>query len=174
MKTAVEWLYEQMPKKIQPHYKKQLEQAKEMEKEERQTYKYTEEDLRRAISFGQGMDLWKEEEKIEKFIQSINETKQQEHTATKPLNNKNMKTAVEQLREEFNEELQVAIAIGNEDKVRTIKHLLNITSRYLEIEKEQHKHTFKQSRLSYVFDEEMPPVWKTFEQYYNENFKQEQ
>ncbi len=30
MKTAVEWLYEQMPKKIQPHYKKQLEQAKEM------------------------------------------------------------------------------------------------------------------------------------------------
>jgi hypothetical protein len=33
MKTAVEWLYEQMPKKIQPHYKKQLEQAKEMEKE---------------------------------------------------------------------------------------------------------------------------------------------
>jgi len=34
MKTAVEWLYEQMPKKIQPHYKKQLEQAKEMEKEQ--------------------------------------------------------------------------------------------------------------------------------------------
>jgi hypothetical protein len=33
MKTAVEWLYEQMPKKIQPHYKKQLEQAKEMEKQ---------------------------------------------------------------------------------------------------------------------------------------------
>jgi hypothetical protein len=32
--TAVEWLYEQMPKKIQPHYKKQLEQAKEMEKEQ--------------------------------------------------------------------------------------------------------------------------------------------
>jgi hypothetical protein len=31
MKTAVEWLYEQMPKKIQPHYKRQLEQAKEME-----------------------------------------------------------------------------------------------------------------------------------------------
>jgi hypothetical protein len=30
MKTAVEWLYEQMPKKIQPHYKRQLEQAKEM------------------------------------------------------------------------------------------------------------------------------------------------
>jgi hypothetical protein len=34
MKTAVEWLYEQMPKKIQPHYKRQLNQAKEMEKEQ--------------------------------------------------------------------------------------------------------------------------------------------
>ena len=34
MKTAVEWLYEQMPKKIQPHYKRQLEQAKEIEKEQ--------------------------------------------------------------------------------------------------------------------------------------------
>jgi len=34
MKTAVEWLYEQMPKKIQPHYKSQLEQAKEIEKEQ--------------------------------------------------------------------------------------------------------------------------------------------
>ena len=32
--TAVEWLYEQMPKKIQPHYKRQLEQAKEMEREQ--------------------------------------------------------------------------------------------------------------------------------------------
>jgi hypothetical protein len=36
MKTAVEWLYEQMPKKIQPHYKKQLEQAKEMDKQAHQ------------------------------------------------------------------------------------------------------------------------------------------
>ena len=32
--TAVEWLFEQMPKKLHPHYKKQLEQAKEMEKEQ--------------------------------------------------------------------------------------------------------------------------------------------
>jgi len=35
MKTAVEWLYEQMPKKIQPHYKKQLEQAKVMEEQQK-------------------------------------------------------------------------------------------------------------------------------------------
>jgi hypothetical protein len=34
MKTAVEWLYEQMPIKIKPHYLKQLEQAKELEKQQ--------------------------------------------------------------------------------------------------------------------------------------------
>jgi hypothetical protein len=41
----------------------------------KQTYKYTEEDVKRAISFGQGMELWKEEEQIDKFIQSINQPK---------------------------------------------------------------------------------------------------
>jgi hypothetical protein len=35
MKTAVEWLYEQMPKKIQPHYKRQLEQSKEMDNQQK-------------------------------------------------------------------------------------------------------------------------------------------
>ena len=82
MKTAVEFAVEKLEKFIpsgnQIAIGLILEQAKEMEKEERQTHKYTEEDLRRAISFGQGMDLWKEEEKIEKFIQSINQFKQQE------------------------------------------------------------------------------------------------
>jgi hypothetical protein len=36
--TAVEWFYEQMPKKMQPHYKKQLEQAKEMENSQATEY----------------------------------------------------------------------------------------------------------------------------------------
>lgn len=79
--TAVEWLLEQLDvETVLTHRQLSdvINQAKEMEKEERQTHKYTEEDLRRAISFGQGMDLWKEEEKIEKFIQSINQFKQQE------------------------------------------------------------------------------------------------
>jgi hypothetical protein len=78
MKTAVEWLESEILEHYSPFDNKLLykiiHKAKEMEKEERQTYKYTEEDLRRAISFGQGMDLWKEEEKIEKFIQSINQS----------------------------------------------------------------------------------------------------
>lgn len=89
--TAVEWQFEQMFNSFEKfnngectfndYLKRNLEirkQAKEMEKEQKETYKYTEEDLRKAISFGQGMDLWKEEEKIEKFIQSLNQTKQQE------------------------------------------------------------------------------------------------
>lgn len=34
--------------------------------------KYTEEDIRKAITFGQGMELWKEEKQIEDFINSLN------------------------------------------------------------------------------------------------------
>ncbi len=30
--TAVEWLFEQLPNKLKPHLKKELKQAKEMEK----------------------------------------------------------------------------------------------------------------------------------------------
>jgi hypothetical protein len=41
----------------------------------KETYKYTEEDLRKAIEFGQGMELWKEEEQTDKFIQSLNQPK---------------------------------------------------------------------------------------------------
>ena len=34
--------------------------------------KYTEEDIVKAIRFGQGMELWKEEKQIEDFINSLN------------------------------------------------------------------------------------------------------
>ena len=34
--------------------------------------KYTEEDIRKAITFGQGIELWKEENQIEDYIKSIN------------------------------------------------------------------------------------------------------
>jgi uncharacterized cupin superfamily protein len=76
MKTAVEWLYEQMPKKIQPHYKRQLEQAKEMEKEQ-MLKTFTES---RTISVE--CAVWNcqgNERKWESFEQCYNETfKQQE------------------------------------------------------------------------------------------------
>jgi hypothetical protein len=33
---------------------------------------YTEEDIRKAITFGKGMELWKEEKQIEDYINSLN------------------------------------------------------------------------------------------------------
>lgn len=51
--------------------------------------------------------------------------------------------------------------------------LQNIVEEHLEIEKEQHKETFKQSRQAKIFEKDMPPVWESFEQYYNETFKSE-
>jgi hypothetical protein len=48
-----------------------------------------------------------------------------------------MKTAVEQLIDEFHEELKVANEIGNKDKIRIIKHLITIATSYLPMEKEQ-------------------------------------
>jgi len=41
----------------------------------KRTYKYTEKDLRRAIGCGIGLELWKEEEQINNFIQSLNQSK---------------------------------------------------------------------------------------------------
>jgi hypothetical protein len=40
-----------------------------------------------------------------------------------------------------------------------------------EIEKEQHKETFKQSRKAKIFEIGMPPVWESWEQYNKETFK---
>ena len=40
-----------------------------------------------------------------------------------------------------------------------------------QMEHEQHQETFKQSRLAKVFEKDMPPVWESWEQYYNETFK---
>lgn len=41
----------------------------------KETYKYSEKDLRRAIGCGMGIELWKEEEQINNFIQSLNQPK---------------------------------------------------------------------------------------------------
>jgi hypothetical protein len=85
-------------------------------------------------------------------------------------------TAVETIISEFNKELEVAIQIGNESKIRIIKHLINIATSYLPMEKEQRKKDFvngyksraKESNL--IFDE-------TSEMYaiklFNETFKSE-
>jgi hypothetical protein len=48
---------------------------------------------------------------------------------------------------------------------------LNLLNQAKEMEHEQHQETFKQSRLAKVFEKDMPPVWESWEQYYNETFK---
>jgi hypothetical protein len=40
-----------------------------------------------------------------------------------------------------------------------------------EMEIEEHRETFKQARKANIFEKDMPPVWESFEQYYNETFK---
>jgi len=42
-----------------------------------------------------------------------------------------------------------------------------------EMEKEQHQETFKQSRSAFIFKKDMPPVWESWEKYYNETYKQQ-
>jgi len=44
-------------------------------KQAREEYQFTEWDIRKAIQFGQGMELWKEEEQVNRFIQSLNQTR---------------------------------------------------------------------------------------------------
>jgi len=39
-----------------------------------------------------------------------------------------------------------------------------------QMEENQHRETFKQSRQAKIFEEGMPPVWENFEQYYNETY----
>ena len=50
---------------------------------------------------------------------------------------------------------------------------LSVTDKAKQMDKEQHKETFKQSRQAKIFEEGMPPVWEKFEQYYNETYGKE-
>ncbi len=60
-KTGAEWGWE-----TALDFKNGFNKAIELSKDKQ----FTLEDMKRAISFGQGMDLWKEEEQIDKFIHS--------------------------------------------------------------------------------------------------------
>jgi hypothetical protein len=50
-------------------------------------------------------------------------------------------------------------------------HFIKVIQKALEMEEGQHKETFKQSRQAKIFEKDMPPVWESFEQYYNETYK---
>jgi hypothetical protein len=79
-----------------------------------------------------------------------------------------MKTAVEQIIDEFNEELQVAVAIGNKDKIRIIKHLITIAKLHLPMEKERLEDAYRTG----IWDVGCRSA--SFEEYYNRTFKQEE
>ena len=42
-----------------------------------------------------------------------------------------------------------------------------------QMEKQQHQETFKQSRQAKIFEDGLPPVWESFEKYYNETYGKE-
>jgi hypothetical protein len=67
-------------------------------------------------------------------------------------------TAVEWLEQEF-------IALQNYGI-----NELGLFSKAKAMEIEQHKETFKQSRQAKIFEKDMPPVWESFEHYYNETY----
>jgi hypothetical protein len=94
-----------------------------------------------------------------------------------------MKTAVEQLINEFNQELDVAISIANNDKIKTIKHLINIANKYLEMEKEQIKNAYEKGKKYKKPIKDSNPIWLNSKPYkdkikykvnnYRNNFKSE-
>lgn len=72
-------------------------------------------------------------------------------------------TAVEWLVKEFKTWCEVFPSHGNDIPEHIIKQAK-------QMEEQQHAETFKQSRQAKIFEEDMPPVWENFEQYYNETF----
>jgi len=74
-----------------------------------------------------------------------------------------MKTAVEWLVDEIEK------VFVNQDIKNT-----KVFEQAKEMEKEQHQETFKQSRSANIFKENMTPAWESWEDYYNETFKQQE
>lgn len=82
-------------------------------------------------------------------------------------------TAVEAMINEFQKELEVSIQIGNTDKIRMIKHLINIANKYLPKEKLQHNETWDIAHQAGRFEGKgiAENNWQTFETHWEETFK---
>jgi hypothetical protein len=76
-----------------------------------------------------------------------------------------MKTAVERLQKEL-----IPTPYDEED----LEHNRKCWEQAKEMEKEQHQETFKQSRSANIFKENMTPAWESWEEYYNQTFKQQE
>ena len=82
-------------------------------------------------------------------------------------------TTVEAMIKEFQKELEVSTQIGNEDKIRMIKHLINIANQYLPKEKLQHNETWDIAHQAGRFEGKgiAENNWQTFETHWEETFK---
>jgi hypothetical protein len=78
-------------------------------------------------------------------------------------------TAIQEMINEFNKELNVATQIGNEDKIRITKHLINIAALYLPKEEQQIIDAIRYTEIDIrgYYNE------GDAEFYYNETFKSE-
>jgi hypothetical protein len=74
-------------------------------------------------------------------------------------------TAIQEIIQEFNKELEVSTQIGNEDKIRIIKHLINISTKYLPTEKTNIKDAFEMGEICWKENQNI-----TSEDYYQLNF----
>jgi hypothetical protein len=77
-------------------------------------------------------------------------------------------TAIQEMINEFNKELNVATQIGNEDKIRITKHLINIASKYLEMEEKYIIEAFEEGDWCNYQKNDI-----TGKDYYQLNFKSE-
>jgi hypothetical protein len=103
---------------------------------------------------------------IQEMINEFN--KELEYQMENNKENKMRQTAIQELIQEFNKELEVSTQIGNEDKIRIIKHLINIATRYLPNEKRNIKDAFEEGDWNWRESQDI-----TSEDYYNINFKSE-
>ena len=77
------------------------------------------------------------------------------------------KTAVKWLIE------QISYKTTNGEIISYHKDISKLVEQDKEMEKEQHQETFKQSRQAKIFEKDIPPVWKSFDEYHNKTFKSE-
>jgi hypothetical protein len=84
-------------------------------------------------------------------------------------------TAVEQFIEQLEQQGNSweNASIGRMNISIKIEDYLKLIEQAKEMEEEQHEETFNQSRLAKIFEKDMPPVWESWEQYYNETFNSE-
>ena len=68
---------------------------------------------------------------------------------------------------------QISYKTTNGEIISYHKDISKLVEQAKEMEKEQHQETFKQSRQAKIFEKDIPPFWKSFDEYHNKTFKSE-